>query len=217
MIIKSVHCDFYESWIYESPMGAFVGNPINSLSQNIKAFREFYPTVNINNGFKKCEGEETIYYWFENDGNIILAVEATKSPQAIKINLTGKNKNFNSPYASKLYAAILHDQHKPIRVVSDETMSNDGLKIWKNLIRDGFTIGIYDNQAPGRTYQKISSSDDLDQYFKHNDTSYKRYQYIISEKLQFLELMAKFNLRRFHELAGSVTDDYYKTIIENRK
>jgi hypothetical protein len=211
----NTHKMFYESWVYESPFSNNIGDTLSTLITNIKSFSKFYPTVDINNGFKKCEGDQLVYYWFENNGNIILAVEATKSPQAIKINLTGKNKNFNSPYASKLYAAILQDQHKPIQVRSDTQLSNDGLKIWKNLIRDGFTIGIYDNQAPGRTYKKLSSPEELDNFFSSTDQSYDRYQYIIGEAIQFLNVNAWFGIRRLYELSGDTLDKKYFDELNN--
>jgi hypothetical protein len=140
---------------------------------------------------------------------ILLGVELTIKPQGLVVNLLGKNPKYKSkpPYASSLYNEILKDNPNSIRILSDRELSDEGLNLWKKMIELGHKVSLYDRDNPGKTFKSFNSGDELDQYFKNDDTDFKRYQYVLSENAHFIETLANFNTRRARELCGFSLDD----------
>ena len=91
-----------------------------------------------------------MFYWIEDNSNIILAVELQIKPQALIVSLTGKHPNYTGkpPYASDLYNLILKDNNKSMRLYSDESLSDEGYAIWKRLLDQGHKISVYDKNKP---------------------------------------------------------------------
>jgi hypothetical protein len=157
------------------------------------------------NGLYKITGQQVLYYWVGAVDRINIGVELEITPQALVVNLTGKNPSLrgNPPYASDLYLAILRDSDRSIRIMSDKQLSDEGYGIWKRLLRSGNTVSVYDNQDPGQTFKTFDTVEDMDRHFADDDTNFMRYQYVLSQPGEMLaETRSYFNTRRYRELAG---------------
>jgi hypothetical protein len=87
-------------------------------------------------------------------------------------------------------------------------MSDEAFNVWARLLNMGHKISVYDNKAPGKTFKTIDSLDELQSFFKTDDTDYRRYQYILSEAGEMLaETRSFFNTRRMRELTGMRVED----------
>ena len=141
----------------------------------------------------------------------MLGVELEKKTQGWTVRLTGKNPKFKGkpPYASTLYSAILDDnKHFSIRIMSDVQLSDEGYEIWKNLFNQGCKISVYDNKDSGKTFQTFTSIEDFENYFRHDDRSFQRYQFVLSTAGAMLaETRSYFNIRRYRELGGLSLED----------
>jgi hypothetical protein len=197
--------NFENSWLSESPMGlgrfetydAIVSHINDLLNNNIQP-------DNLGNGIYKISLSQTMYYWIEDKNNtIILGVELEKQPQALVVMLTGKNPSHigKSPYASDMYRFILNDnKNLSIRLMSDESLSDEGKSIWDRLFKMGVNISVYDQQNPGKTFTTFKTQEEMDQYFQHGNQDFKRYQYVLSESGEMLaETRSFFHIRMFRE------------------
>jgi hypothetical protein len=204
--------DFNETWLVETPMGVgkmgdgFFNTIINGIQEYIDA--EMVPE-SMANGFKKIQGQQVAYYWHENDNVITIASEFTIKPQALVVNGVAKNPNVKSSVSAvDLYDAVLSDNYKSIKLMSDSTLSDDGYNLWKRLLQSGHTISVYDKMNPGQSLISIKTVDDMNDFFKHGDKDYRRRQYVLSESnIKLAETRSYFNTRRMRELSGLGTED----------
>jgi len=108
-----------------------------------------------------------------------------------------------APWASDLYSDILKDTDKSIRLLSDIKLTDEGYIIWKKLLDKGHKITIYVINNPGQSIKSFRSTDEMDEFFKHDDTKFQDYQYVLSEDHnKMLYVSAHFNTRRARELTG---------------
>jgi len=147
-------------------------------------------------------GNEVVSYWYEKNGEILLAAEFDVKPQSYVVNSVGKKYKGSMPYASDLYNRVLKDTHKSIRIMSDVQLSNEGFSIWERLIDQGHSISVYNKNEPGRSF-KILNKNDLKKYHQA-DTDFRKYQFIISESSYINETAAVFGTRRMRELTGRI-------------
>lgn len=200
--------DFVETWLTEMPEGKGSFATFDDIAFNINDMKNSsgVTIISLPNNLKKIDMNQTAYYWYEKNGELIMGVELEKKPQGLVVILTGKNPKFKGqpPYASDLYSEVLKDSKThSIRLLSDVTLSDEGYNIWKNLFKNGNKITIYDAENPGRTYKTFDSIDDFDKFFKIGDTAYRRYQYVLSESNMMLaETRGSFHTRRYREMAG---------------
>ena len=159
---------------------------------------------NVTNQLRKIVGSQTAYYWFENNGEIILGAEFSINSQNYTVNAVAKSPNWRkkTPYATDLYKAVLDDTNKSIRIFRDYQMSNSGLDMWKKLLDSGCHISVYDSKNPGVSFKEIHDTIELENYFKDDDTNFRRYQYVLSEGQVHLDVIGFFNTRRMRELSG---------------
>jgi hypothetical protein len=197
---------FNESWLSEMPEGLGTFETFDMLEYNIKDFiKHGIKAEDLGNNLKKISAGSAIVYWYEKDGQIQLGTELHKEHQCLVVRMTGKNPKLKgkAPYASDLYSAILKDTDKSIRMMSDKTLSDEGYNIWKNLFKLGHTITLYDtsdNTKVGHSMVTFYSIEEMDKYFKNDDTSYQKYQYVLSENLlKCAEVRNEFNIRRYRE------------------
>lgn len=198
--------DFVNTWLVEMPEGLGVFDTYDQLEYVINDY--------IKNGAKpeqvkpdlwKIAGQQVILYWYQKNNKIILATELAKKPQALVVSITGKSPEFRGkpPYTSDLYAEILDDNPQSLRLYSDTQLSDDGLKLWKTMMRMGYHVSVYDNQNPARSFKTLQTPAEIDNFFKHDDRNYQRYQYVLSKKgLPVSETRGYFHLRRYRELSG---------------
>ena len=201
---------FNESWLYEMPTRS---NPIDSFSVLNRIIPERIEiglkVKQITNTLKKIEGGQTVFYWYEIDGKIALAIELRVRAESLIVGLVGKNPEFKGkpPYASDMYNEILKDNILSLRFMSDELLTDDGYAVWKKLFQQGHKISVYDNEHPGQTFRTFDNEHEMEQYFSDLPSG-KRYQYILSETgLMLGETVNFFGTRRYRELLGLGTED----------
>jgi hypothetical protein len=204
---------FNLSWLSESPEGIGSTETLSTLKFNIKDLVNagVTPESTIEPTVKKIELSNTVYYWIEDlRGSIQLAVELTKNLDNLTVNVTGKDHLLSGkqPYADQLYHTILSDSDKPL-LFSDVKLSDDGKRIWRRLVDSGKTVTIYDRKNPGASRRTITSSEELEQFWKLNDPVYQRWQYVLSESGPMThEILGFFNTRRMRELCSLGTEDH---------
>lgn len=198
--------DFQESWLSEMPMGHKSQDFYPYLLQAIQDRLDMGQTPNqIGDGLFRLVGVQLVYYWYQKESHILLGTELTRTPQALVVNFTAKSPTHQNqaPWASDLYMNILHDAQTPMRLMSDDSLTNEGLNIWKRLLAQGATIMVYDKHSPGKMYKVIDSLNDLLRYFAPGDPDFKRYQYVLTmNNLMLAEIKGYFNTRRMRELSG---------------
>lgn len=205
--------DFNETWLAEMPMG--LGKMGNGFFNTIENSIQDYISngalpEDLGNGFKKIQGQQVAYYWHEKNNAITLAAEFTVRPQALVVNGVAKNPAAGSAVSAvDLYTLVLANNHKSIKLMSDDRLSDDGYNIWKRLIQAGHKISVYDQDNPGQNLLTLTSPDEMDDFFKPRDMSYRRWQFVLSESgTKLAETVSYFNTRRMRELSGLGTEDY---------
>ena len=201
---------FNETWLTEMPEGLGKFEMFDMLQYNIKDMIKNTQTIlDLGNNLKKIDLQQSVYYWYEQSGEILLGAELFKAPQGWIVQLVGKNPKIRgrSPFASDLYNAILQDTKSSIRILSDKQLSDEGFEIWKRLFQQGHKISVYDATNPGKTFQTFDNINDFDTYFKNDDTTFQRYQYVLTENSYLAETRNNFNNRRYRELAGLSLED----------
>lgn len=203
--------DFNETWLYEMPSGLGNFEIFDQLQYNIlHRIKDGSQIIQLSDNLNKIVGPQILYYWYGTKTNIILAVELEVKHQGLMVNTIGKNPKYKGepPFASDLYNAILNDYHRSIRILSDQQLSDEGYNIWKKLFSLGHRISVYNKDTPGITFKPFTSLEDMDQYFKHDDYDFKKYQFVLSEAgEQFSETHSHFNTRRMRELCGLDLED----------
>ena len=197
--------DFENTWLAEMPSGPGRFETYDALVYHIKDLLENnIKKQEVSSNFFKIELSSSIYYWFEDQGQILLGTHLYKKPQGLIVGLTGKNPSLKGkpPYASDMYGLILKDNNSSIRILSDTQLSDEGYSIWKTLLSRGFKVSVYDRNEPGKTFQTFTDIKQMDQYFKDDDKDYERYQFVLSEQKNLAECRNFFNIRRYRELAG---------------
>jgi hypothetical protein len=196
--------DFIETWLAEMPQGLGQFEMFDMIKYHIKdRIKNGGVPLDVGKDIKKISGSQTMFYWFEKAGEIVLAVELTVRPQALVVSAVGKNPRWRgrAPFASDLYDLILNDSGRSLRLFSDESLSDEGYAIWKRLLQKGHKISVYDRENPGKSFVTVDSLADMEKYFAQDDTDFKRYQYVLSESEKILEeTKSHFNTRRMREL-----------------
>lgn len=202
--------DFTNTWICETPEGIGKTELVDMLDYSIKdRIKHGAKKISLGNDYYKIEGQQTLFYWYESNEKIQLAIEFSIKPQAIVVNAVGKLVKGIPPYATDLYDVVLNDRKNiagsvnNIRLLSDKTLSDDGIEIWKRLLKQGHKIFVYDSTNPG-TLHEINNEAELLKFFKNDDTDFRRWQYVLSESQSYAETRSFFNTRRMRELSGTL-------------
>jgi hypothetical protein len=206
-VVRNSRADFESTWLTEMPEGIGSFELADTVAYGIKdRIKHGSVPVNLGNGLMKIEGVQTVYYWYEKNGNILLAIEFTKGPQALIVNAVGKFNKGRPPFATDLYDAVLADRKNiagsvnSIRLMSDRQLSDDGIKIWQRLLAQGHKISVYNNKEPGQSFIEITSEEELLQYCQDDNINFQQWQYVISESASYAETRSFFNTRRMREL-----------------
>ena len=203
--------EFNETWLMEMPQN--IGKVelydwlTYSITDLIKAGAE---PIDLGNGLKKINGQEVKFYWYEKNNIILLGVELEIKAQGLVVTGLAKNPNIKGPpYAADLYDAILNDNNKSIRLISDADMSEEAFAVWSRLLQTGHKISVYDVSAPGQSFITLTSVEDLRKYFQADDTDFRKYRYVLSESgNDYLNVRSHFNTRRMRELSGMNLEDW---------
>ncbi|VVC05897.1 Uncharacterised protein [uncultured archaeon] len=205
--------DFCISWLSESPQNIGKTEMYWALYSVIVDMKRL-PNVKqiyLGNGYRKIVLQETMYYWNEVDGEIILGVELWKKNSVLLVQMLGKNPKYRGkpPYAIDLYELIIEDNENSIlRLQSDSKLSEDGIKVWEKLLDDGYDIVVYDIREPGRIHAHFEAKNDFLQYFG-KDPSFINYRFGVFKENMLAECISQFSIRRIRELSGLGTEDYY--------
>lgn len=197
---------FNDSWISESPQN--VGNSQSS------AFKEIEYDINdlirngqqpkvISNHFYSIVMSSRALYWYQENNDIIMGVEFEILPKCYLVTLAGKREKYQGkpPYISDIYKLVLEITNGSIRIMSDKYLSDGGYKIWKQLLKQGHKISVYDRQNPGKTRETFHTVDEMDKFISSNK-DFTRYQYILSEATDVGDVISQFHARRWWELTG---------------
>jgi hypothetical protein len=195
--------DFVESWLSEMPamLGDF-GETFSIVEKSIKQWiAGGYNPQQITDGLYKIVGTNLIYYWFQNNNDIIVAAELEKKNQGYAVSIVGKNPTYKNapPYATTLYQSILSDIPQSL-LFSDQQLSNDGISLWKKLMSDpSNVVSVYNKEAPGQSFKTLETPSELDDYLGPYRANYR---FVLSKKgLSLAETSSYFNLRRYRELS----------------
>lgn len=198
--------DFVESWLAEMPFIKGTPDAFNQLVSDIQ-YRKSNNNAcikSLGNNLYKVEGPQLVYYWYEVNGEIALAMSLSKKPQNLTVNLIGKNPKFTNdpPWASTLYDAILKDNNNSIMLSSDQYLSDESYKTWQRLFGLGRAISVYDINKPETILKTFANSEEMEAFISVTDKTYSKYRYVISETDMMLwETTCLFRLRRYRELS----------------
>lgn len=198
--------DFNDTWLTEMPMGLGTFSTYDGLQQDIHdLLKSKVKITDMGNNLRSYVGNQVAYFWYVNPQTEepILITQLDIKPQALVVSMTGKSPEYKGkpPYASDLYNVILNSTGRSIRLMSDETLSDEGYDIWKRLLSHGHKVSVYDKENPGQTMITLDTLSDMDKYFKMNDSSFRRFQYVLSEIGECLaETKSHFSTRRMREL-----------------
>jgi hypothetical protein len=173
--------------LVEMPMGIGGQSLINGLISNIKGYiaMDIYPVEDLENNFKKLEGNSLVFYWYERKNQIFLGGEFHKTKYGLQVSNVAKINSKSSPFATDLYEVILNDRKSivgeigAIKLLSDSKMTEKGLSIWKRLLVNGHQIVVFDKEHPTDEKITLTSGKDMDNFFKMDDPSFARWIYMI--------------------------------------
>jgi hypothetical protein len=196
---------FTESWVKEMASGLGHFETYDALSYAINdLLKNGLRPKSVKDGIFKIDVAQNVFYWVGTaDGiDIKLAIELRKESEALVVTMLGKKRDLKGkpPFASDLYALIAKDYDENIRIRSDKFLSDEGYAVWKKLVSKGFKVSVYDADEPGKTFKTFDSPEELDSFFKHDDSDYERYQFVLSESIEnLMNVRSSFNTRRYRE------------------
>lgn len=196
--------DFYNSWLFESP--ELLEFPSwDEVRDNIVDFSCRAPKQIkiLSNNLRKLELTNQVFYWFEENQEIVIGVSLDIQSRSLVVQMLGKNPKWRKkpPHAIDLYIAILRDLKGSNQniVISDKTLSASAYKNWTKLFQAGYTISLYDKNHPGSSFKNFDSEEDMKQYFGQG-RKYQDYRFVLSEsKEAFLDVLAAFRMRGIRE------------------
>lgn len=196
---------FNESFLSEMPENIGNFELFDTLEYNLLDRIKYDDPISLANDLFKLE-QDVIYYWYEINKEIALILELGRGNHALVVHGIGKNPAFSGrkPFASDIYNAVLEDSAFSIVIKSDTQLSEEGFKVWVRLLQQGHKISLYNKNNPGQSFKTIDSIEDLQKYFRADDTAFRDYQFVLSESSWLGETRAIFNTRRMRELAGTL-------------
>ena len=126
--------DFNQTWLTEMPEGLGGIELWDMMLYNIQdQIRHGAQVIAVNANLKKITESQTVYYWWEVAGEMVLAAEFSVRPQAYTVNAVAKSPPWRRkpPYVTDLYQAVLADTGQSIRLFSDTQLSNAGMVVWR--------------------------------------------------------------------------------------
>lgn len=201
---------FVETWLTEMPSGLGRFDTYEALVYSIKDFLKHGINPALKEPLYKIDAGDKLFYWI--GPNIDIATEVHVKPEGLVVSITGKNPTLrgNPPFASDLYSLILKESEKNIKLLSDDQLSDEGFSMWKNMVKLGAKVSVYDARNPGKTFKTIDDPSELEDFFKHDDSDFRQYRFVLSENLiSFLSMRSSFRLRLLRESTpGMALTDY---------
>lgn len=117
-----------------------------------------------------------VFVWIEENGVIQIIAEVKSFNNIPAIESVGKLRG--SPvYASDFYMKIVNIFDKIL--FSGDAVSDEAIKLWKNMVKRGMNIFVYDPTNTAK-YKKIINPDELDQYIGPT-SHYDNYRFVLSK------------------------------------
>jgi len=181
---------FYETFLAEMPQRANGANPFNAQLEMIRINLQYGADVIkvTDNLYKQVDSPRSVYWMGTEDASdVSMIVDTEVHANFRKVMLTSKNPSIppgSPPYATDMYLEIRDDSKtKGLAFSSDETMSAQGERLWKNLVKRGYHISVFDNSKDQFVLTPIESGHDLDEYLGGEDK--KRFVFILSESASY--------------------------------
>lgn len=195
---------FIESWLFEQPERLGELESYDTLNWTIRerisdgeVAREVLP------GLYKL-GHQIVLYWMGTPQRVDLAIELEHKSQSLVVNMVGKRPGLQGkpPHATDLYMAVLNHNPKSL-VISDSSLSDAGVSVWKRMVQLGYLITVYNTNRPGQSRRTIREPHELDEFLAHDDSDYQSWRFVLSKQgKQLWETVSVFNTRRYRELSG---------------
>ncbi len=191
-----------------SGLGSF--ETYDTLEYSIKDFLKHGVHPKVNGNLCKIDAGDKLFYWLGD--KIDVATELRVKPEGLVVSITGKNPALRGkpPFASDLYSAVLKDSKKNLKLFSDDQLSDEGFSMWKNMVELGAKVSVFDVREPGKSFKTFDSASELEDFFKPDDSDFRRYRFVLSEDVMgFLSMRSSFRLRMLRESTpGMALTDY---------
>jgi hypothetical protein len=181
---------FYETFLAEMPQRANGANPFNEQLEMFRANLQYgADVIKVTDGMYKYADLPRSVYWMgtEDASDVSIIVDTEDYTNFRKVILTSKNPAIplgSPPYATDMYLDIRDDSKtKGLTFTSDETMSIHGERLWKNLVKRGFHISVYDKRKDQFALTPVETENDLDEYLGGEDK--KRFVFVLSESASY--------------------------------
>lgn len=193
--MSSFHDRFTREWLFESPLstGHSAYNPYPDLLAAIQTnVRSGNTPRDIGNGLRKLEANNQATYWLDNGESVEIIAQFEKAENGLYVELVGKRPG-SSVYASDFYEMVLLDSGRLI--FSGDLISDQGLGIWKQLLKNGRKLFVYDTSDPSNN-KTLDDEEELESY-----TNDRRYRFVLSESVkQHSIVTTSFDLLRTYNL-----------------
>jgi len=193
---------FGDQWLFEFPkrMGASGHNPYDDLIMGMQANSSVgHVTKSLgDNLFMMQVDANYAYYWIEKNGEIEIIAGVMPFENGIAIGDVGK-KQKGSVWASDFYKSIVKNSGMKL-LFSGDQISDEGHKIWKNLLKSDSKLFGYDS-ANTNHYQNIDSEEDLEKFLGDTETS-RNLRFVLSENVKSRcgGVWTSFEMYRIHRL-----------------
>ena len=145
------------------------------------------PVTEVEPGIYKYTVNDDVTYWAgEKDASYVsIIVDTNRGGKFQKVNLSSKNPDIpagSPPFASDMYFAIKKDAESiNLAFSSDYSLSDDGARLWKGIVRRGYTVSVFDTTTNEYVLSKIENMDQFSEYY--GDINKKRYMFVLSGSL----------------------------------
>ena len=202
-IVRDSRTAFNETWLSEMPEGLGAFETFDTIEYSINDFiKHGIKPEELTSSLRRIVTDNTLLYWYEKSGEILIGTELHKKAEGLVVSITGKNPKIkgSAPFASDLYSDILKYSGKSMRILSDSQLSDEGFVLWKKMLKLGHKISVYDKTQPGKSFKSFENESEFDDYFKHDDISFRNFQYVLSEEiLDYCAMRSSFRLRLHRE------------------
>ena len=166
--------------------------------------------------YKTQNGDQTTYWVGDASADTVnLIVDTEQHGSFRKVVLTSKNPEISKgspPFASDLYVIIKNDSATDSLVfASDEFLSDDGIRLWKTIVEQGYKLAVYDTQARQIVLSPITDTNSMLTFL--GDSDKRKYIFVMTETANKLRgAIHSFGILELKRLAGYPLFEGYSKI-----
>lgn len=199
---------FYRVFLLEMPQRLNGGNSFVARLEMIRENLRYNSSViQLAPSVYKTQNGMQITYWMgtANASEVQVIVDTEQFVNFRKVTLTSKDPLLpagSPPYASDLYVLIKRDAANDNLVfTSDEYLSDSGIRLWQNIVSQGYAVAVYDKSRHQYILSRVTDSDQLLDFV--GDADKRKYIFVLSESIQYLRgVMHSFALMDIKRQAG---------------